>query len=82
MSNDFIEFLREMGMPDFAEDEAREFWIKHHFIAIRSLQDYTKRLRLETERLANAIEQTLAENAHLADGEKCTLWRLKQAIGM
>lgn len=31
--------------------------------------------------LHNAIEQTLAENGHLADGDKCTLWRLKQAIG-
>lgn len=31
--------------------------------------------------LRNAIEKTLEENRHLADGEKCTLWRLKQAIG-
>lgn len=33
-------------------------------------------------KLFNAIKQTIAENGHLADGEKCTLWRLKQAIGM
>jgi len=32
-------------------------------------------------KLHNAILKTLKENGHLADGENCTLWRLKQAIG-
>ncbi len=82
MSNDFIEFLRESGMPDFEEDDAREFWIKNHFIAVKSLQNYAKRLNGEKERLTAAIEQTIAENGHLADGDKCTLWRLKRVIGM
>lgn len=81
MSNDFIEFLRENGMPDFEGDDAREFWIKNHLIAVKSLQSYTKKLNGENERLTAAIEKTLEENRSLADGDKCTLWRLKQAIG-
>lgn len=32
-------------------------------------------------KLFKAINETLEENRHLADGDKCTLWRLKQAIG-
>lgn len=34
------------------------------------------------EKLFDAIKETLEENRSLADGDKCTLWRLKQAIGM
>ena len=34
----------------------------------------------EARRLRREIELTLAENAHLADGETCTLWRLKRAL--
>ena len=37
-------------------------------------------LRAEKLRLETAIRETLAENAHLADGEDCTLIRLKQAM--
>lgn len=33
------------------------------------------------EKLFEAIKETLEENRNLADGDKCTLWRLKQAIG-
>lgn len=82
MSNDLIAFLRENGMPDFDENETREFWVKTHFISIQSLRNYAENLFNEKKRLVDAIEQTIAENGHLADGEKCTLWRLKQAIGM
>jgi hypothetical protein len=36
----------------------------------------------EASALRAAIRRTLQENKHLADGETCTLWRLKKAIGM
>ena len=36
----------------------------------------------EIERLNHEIELTLEENSHLADGEVCTLSRLKKAIGL
>lgn len=35
----------------------------------------------EVERLRAAIERTLLENSHLADGDNCTLILLKQALG-
>jgi len=34
----------------------------------------------EKERLETAIKKTLDENAHLADGDNCTLIHLKRAI--
>ena len=34
----------------------------------------------EIERLQTAISETLTENAHLADGEVCTLIKLKRAM--
>ena len=34
----------------------------------------------ENMRLRNAIQQTLDENGHLADGDNCTLIVLKRAI--
>lgn len=37
-------------------------------------------LLAEVVRLRGAIEKTLAENAHLADGDECTLKRLKEAV--
>lgn len=33
------------------------------------------------DRLESAIRQTIMENLHLADGDVCTLKRLKDAIG-
>lgn len=35
----------------------------------------------EIGRLRNAIKETLDENGHLADGDDCTLIKLKMAIG-
>jgi hypothetical protein len=34
----------------------------------------------EIERLTTAIRETLADNGHLADGEDCTLIKLKRAL--
>lgn len=43
--------------------------------------DYALRRRdAEIERLRHAIQKTLDENGHLADGENCTLIRLKRAL--
>jgi hypothetical protein len=36
----------------------------------------------EASALRAAMRRTLQENRHLADGENCTLWRLKKAVGM
>lgn len=37
-------------------------------------------LHADNERLRAAIQQTLEENGHLADGENCTLIVLKRAL--
>lgn len=37
-------------------------------------------LHAEVERLRAAIQQTLDENGHLADGDNCTLIVLKRAL--
>lgn len=42
--------------------------------------DFTRQLEREVQRLRAAIEQTLDENGHLADGDNCTLIVLKRAI--
>ena len=37
-------------------------------------------LQSENERMRAAIKETLEENGHLADGDVCTLLKLKQAL--
>lgn len=37
--------------------------------------------KMATEELRAAILETIEENLHLADGDDCTLIRLKRAIG-
>lgn len=51
--------------------------IGHRFIPVG---DIMYEAADEIERLRNAIRETLAENAHLADGENCTLRKLKMAL--
>ena len=36
----------------------------------------------EIQKLTNAIEKTIRDNSHLADGENCTLIDLKRASGI
>ena len=43
-------------------------------------EDETQELRDQVGALRQAIRLTLEENAHLADGEVCTLSRLKDAL--
>lgn len=39
-----------------------------------------REMELEIDRLRAAIQQTLDENGHLADGDNCTLIVLKRAL--
>jgi len=43
-------------------------------------QDAREKAEAEIERLKTAIRETLADNGHLADGDNCTLIKLKQAL--
>lgn len=45
-------------------------------------QAATRVLAAEVRRLRLAIETTISENAHLADGDNCTLIVLKRALGI
>ena len=42
---------------------------------------YKRVLKTENDRLRRVIRETIMENLHLADGDVCTLNRLKDAIG-
>ena len=47
---------------------------------IRVLRESLKWVTNEKERLERAIQRTLDENGHLADGDNCTLIHLKRAL--
>jgi len=54
-------------------------------VALRKLSNLYltfQNTEIALNQLLAAVNKTIDENGHLADGEKCTLWRLKQAIGM
>ena len=46
-----------------------------------AMTDRALKLESELEELKRQVRLTLTENRHLADGEQCTLKRLKDAIG-
>jgi hypothetical protein len=48
---------------------------------IGMLEAANERLAFNVARLAEAIERTIMENRHLADGDDCTLRHLVRAIG-
>lgn len=72
-------------------DEAHKLLreIRQLFVADESLGDVVEvmfsiplgQAEEKIEQLTEAIHQTLMENLHLADGDDCTLKRLKDAIG-
>ena len=65
-----IEHIRQRdGQVGVGLGNAPEEWVK----LCRSLED-------ELAALRDAVAQTLRENAHLADGDNCTLIRLKRAL--
>jgi len=43
--------------------------------------DFARKLERERDKLTESIRETLMENLHLADGDICTLKRLKDTIG-
>lgn len=47
---------------------------------LRELSALTKGMIEENIKLKKAIKDTLAENGHLADGDNCTLIKLKNAL--
>ena len=63
-----IEHIRQVGV---GLGNAPEEWV-----------DLARELEDELAALRDAVAQTLRENAHLADGENCTLIRLKRALAM
>ena len=53
-------------------------WLKPHIYGVCC--DIFDNQAAEIKRLKDAIEQCLTDNAHLADGDDCTLYNLKQAL--
>ena len=65
-----IEHIRQRdGQVGVGLGNAPEEWVK-----------LARELEGELAALRDAVAQTLRENAHLADGENCTLIRLKRAL--
>ena len=65
-----IEHIRQRdGQVGIGLGNAPEEWVK-----------LARELEGELAALRDAVAQTLRENAHLADGENCTLIRLKRAL--
>ena len=46
----------------------------------KQLEERIEQLQAENWKLRKAIIETLEENGHLADGDDCTLIKLKQAL--
>ena len=64
-----IEHIRQRdGQVGIGLGNAPEEWVK-----------LARELEGELAALRDAVAQTLRENAHLADGDNCTLIRLKRA---
>jgi predicted RNase H-like nuclease (RuvC/YqgF family) len=65
--------------------ETRETLENLEACAVHSCGDHCQRPACKTRREAKAmraaIQETLMENLHLADGDVCTLKRLKDVIG-
>lgn len=74
------ELHRRCQQAEAAVAEMKREWDKHG--GPRGGSFGRALLACECVRLTAAIEETLAENAHLADGDNCTLIRLKRALGV
>lgn len=66
--------------PTPETDALRDNWYpaEPHWKTVANL---ARRLERQRDELRDAIRLTLEENRYLADGENCTLRRLKDAIG-
>jgi len=70
---------RYSDLASFACELEREVESKHGYWMFELRR--TSELEKQNEALRAAIQETLMENLHLADGDVCTLKRLKDAIG-
>ena len=71
------------------EQKAREWLAKPNQLDTRMMiaslenaEEIITALLAERQALMDATKKTIADNLHLADGEYCTLYDLKQAIAM
>lgn len=63
-----------MKLAELAEENK---WLRGEVRVLRGSHDWLSR---EKERLESAIQRTLDENGHLADGDNCTLIHLVRAM--
>lgn len=54
--------------------------LKHEKAVLETMWEMQWEMQQEIDRLRAAIQQTLDENGHLADGNNCTLILLKRAM--
>jgi hypothetical protein len=67
--------------PEFEADIRQR--VNPRYVNQRGTESYERAALLgEIDRLRAAIQRTLDENGHLADGANCTLLKLKQALGI
>lgn len=64
---------KNRGLSDYAKDWSAFGFINGYSACLRAM-------RSDYFRLLTAVRLTLREQSHLADGDNCTLWRLKQAM--
>lgn len=68
------------------EMSALQLWLQNHRRNLsqdaidEALMEYIEHIEKQRDELLAAIETTLDENGHLADGDDCTLIALKRAI--
>ena len=63
--------VENIGLDQIVDERKKRIVIQSYLLKDR---------RIENERLRAAIKETLEENGHLADGDVCTLLKLKQAL--
>ena len=74
MNDDFEDFAKSIALDKYGTD-AQYGMACAAWLACERIKN------TEIDRLRTAIQTTLDENGHLADGEDCALIELKRAIG-
>lgn len=78
-----LDELRRMREAALAKGAGSKAWIDFATAILDSfphLYETARRMNEEADRMLSAIQQTLDENGHLADGDNCTLIALKRVI--
>lgn len=86
--NDLITNLRNRINPEYAPFPGTESYerrlcaeaMEDLLARQEELRDEISRLRTQRDYLLSAARRTLNENGHLADGDVCTLIKLKRAV--